>query len=66
MLFKPRCLGNVSLDKEELIKDKKNCRKFGPCGVGEKAIYLNSFYFDRSILYTTFFCKKSVQKSSNE
>ena len=47
MLFKPRCLGNVSLDKEELIKDKKNCKRFGPCGVGEKAIYLNSFYFDR-------------------
>jgi len=47
MIFKPRCISQTSLTKEELIKDKKNCRKFGPCGVGEKAIYLNSFYFDR-------------------
>ena len=29
------------------MNDKKNCRKFGPCGVGEKAVYLNSFYIDR-------------------
>lgn len=47
MIFKPRQLGNVSISEEELVKDKKNCRKFGPCGIGEKAIYLNSFYFDR-------------------
>ena len=39
MIFKPRCISQTSLTKEELIKDKKNCRKFGPCGVGEKAIY---------------------------
>lgn len=47
MLFKPHCLSRTTLSKEELVKDRKNCRKFGPCGVGEKAIYLNSFYFDR-------------------
>ena len=47
MLWKPRCLGKESLEKEELAQDKKHCRKFGPCGVGEKAIYLNSFYFER-------------------
>ncbi len=47
MLFKPRCLSQKLLDKDELVKDKKSCKKFGPCGVGEKAIYLNSFYFDR-------------------
>lgn len=47
MIFKPHCLSQTSLSKEELVRDKKNCRKFGPCGVGEKAIYLNSFYFDR-------------------
>ena len=46
MLFKPHCLSRTTLSKEELVKDRKNCRKFGPCGVGEKAIYLNSFYFD--------------------
>lgn len=47
MIWKPQCLGNDSLTNEELANDKKHCRKFGPCGVGEKAIYLNSFYFDR-------------------
>lgn len=47
MILKPRQLGNASISQEELVNDKKNCRKFGPCGVGEKAIYLNSFYFDR-------------------
>ena len=46
-MIRPQRLGEVSLRKEELLKDKKNCRKFGPCGVGEKAVYLNSFYIDR-------------------
>lgn len=45
--MKPQKLGNVSLSDEELKKDKKNCRKFGPCGIGEKAFYLNSFYLER-------------------
>jgi hypothetical protein len=30
-----------------LKKDKKNCRKIGPCGIGEQALYLNSFYIER-------------------
>lgn len=47
MIWKPKCLGNVSLTRDELTNDKKHCRKFGPCAVGEKAIYLNSFYFER-------------------
>jgi hypothetical protein len=47
MLGKPMQLGTASLPDEELKKDKKNCRKFGPCGVGEKALYLNSFYIER-------------------
>ena len=46
-MIRPQRLGEVSLPKEELLNDKKNCRKFGPCGVGEKAVYLNSFYIDR-------------------
>ena len=40
-------LGAISLPEEEVKQDKKNCRKFGPCGVGKKALYLNSFYIDR-------------------
>ena len=46
-MFKPQRLGTVTLPDDELTADKKTCRKIGPCGVGEKAIYLNSFYFDR-------------------
>lgn len=47
MIFKPSRLGNAALNDNELEQDKKNCKKFGPCGVGEKAVYLNSFYIDR-------------------
>lgn len=46
MIFVPHQLGLASINKDELINDRKKCRRFGPCGVGEKAIYLNSFYFD--------------------
>lgn len=38
---------NSILSKEELKKDKKNCVKIGPVGLGEKAVYLNSFYISR-------------------
>ncbi len=35
------------LDKDTLGQDKKSCLRAGPCGMGEKALYLNSFYIDR-------------------
>ncbi len=47
MIIRPRPLGASHLDRGILAADKKACRKIGPCGVGEKAIYLNSFYLDR-------------------
>ena len=47
MLFKPAQLGLAHLDSAELEADKKACKKIGPCGVGKKALYLNSFYIDR-------------------
>ena len=47
MIFKPAQLGLAKLDAAELEADKKACRKIGPCGVGKKALYLNSFYIDR-------------------
>lgn len=47
MMIKPQQLGDSSINEDELVKDKKLCHKFGPCGIGEKAIYLNSFYFER-------------------
>lgn len=46
MIFKPYPL-SAALPTAELEEDKKNCQKFGPCGVGKKAIYLNSFLLDR-------------------
>ena len=47
MLFAPVRLGSTALSAEVLTADVKNCKHFGPCGVGEKALYLNSFYIDR-------------------
>ena len=47
MIFKPKALSAHTLSDAELAQDKKACKKIGPCGVGEKALYLNSFYFDR-------------------
>ena len=47
MLFKPAQLGLAKLDPAELAADRKACKKIGPCGVGKKALYLNSFYIDR-------------------
>lgn len=32
-MLKPRPLGKESIQKEELKKDRKEGRKFGPCGV---------------------------------
>ena len=47
MIFKPHPLSTSQLPAPELEEDRKSCRKIGPCGVGKKAIYLNSFYIDR-------------------
>lgn len=44
MLFKPVQLGREALGKDILVADRKSCKRFGPCGVGEKALYLSSFY----------------------
>ena len=47
MIFKPKQLGNDSIPEQTLAADKKACRRFGPCGIGKEALYLNSFYIDR-------------------
>lgn len=49
MILKPKQLGREGLDSEALAADKRACRRFGPCGVGDKALYLNSFYIDRCL-----------------
>ncbi len=53
MIFAPKSLGQRKLTGQELAVDKKNAKKIGPCGIGEKALYLNSFYFSRRF-YVTF------------
>lgn len=47
MIFAPIQLGRTSVETAVLASDKKKCKRFGPCGVGEKALYLNSFFIDR-------------------
>ena len=47
MIFKPHPLSISQLEQHELEADRKSCRKIGPCGVGRKALYLNSFFIDR-------------------
>lgn len=46
MIVKPTPLGRETLNRAELAADRKGCRRFGPCGAGEKALYLNSFFLD--------------------
>ncbi|WP_276819314.1 hypothetical protein [Mailhella massiliensis] len=47
LYFKPAKLGDAGLDDRELREDRKACLVFGPCGVGAKALYLNSLFLDR-------------------
>lgn len=47
MSFAPVRLGNTGLEAETAAADRKSCRRFGPCGVGEKALYLNDLLIDR-------------------
>lgn len=47
MSFAPVRLGNTVLEAETAAADRKSCRRFGPCGVGEKAVYLNDLLIDR-------------------
>ncbi len=47
MYFKPARLSDTKLDDAALKADKAACQKYGPCGVGEKALYLNSIFLDR-------------------
>ena len=46
-LIKPTLIGKRPLESEALRQDRRKCLKIGPCGIGEKALYLNSFFIDR-------------------
>lgn len=45
----PVRFGKKELTAEELKKDRKTCKKAGPCGLGRKAMYLNTFFLDRRL-----------------
>ncbi len=47
MILAPVRLGGETLAPETLAEDKRSCKRFGPCGVGERALYLNSLFIDR-------------------
>lgn len=47
MILTPTPLGRTILDAGTLKTDRKQCLIAGPCGMGEKALYLNSFYISR-------------------
>lgn len=47
MGFLPKRLGSIEIEPEILRGDVKHCRRFGPCGIGNEALYLNSFFVDR-------------------
>ena len=40
-------LSEKKLEKDILKKDKREALRIGAIGIGEKALYLNSFYIDR-------------------
>lgn len=61
MIIKPYPLSTVTLPQQEVNLDKKCCKVFGPCGVGEKALYLNSFFIDRRF-YIPFSAIRRVYK----
>ncbi len=47
MIFAPVPIGKRTLSPDSLSRDRKNCRKIGPCALGREAMYLNSFFIDR-------------------
>ena len=47
MIFAPVRLGETRLNAEAVAADKKSCKRFGPCGVGKEALFLNSYFIDR-------------------
>ena len=53
MLIRPIALTSSKFSRDEAHKDRKKCLRIGPCGIGEKALYMNSFFFDR-VYYAEF------------
>ena len=47
MIFSPSPLGKQTFPPDTLREDATACRRIGPCGLGKRAVYLNSFFIDR-------------------
>ena len=45
----PQRFGKTELTEKELKNDRKTCIKAGPCGLGRRALYLNTFFLDRRL-----------------
>ena len=45
----PQKFGKTELTEKELKNDRKICIKAGPCGLGRRALYLNTFFLDRRL-----------------
>ena len=46
MLIPPKALSTAVLSKEDLKLDRENAKKFGPCALGNRALYVGSFGFN--------------------
>ena len=51
-LLTPLPIGNMKLSREDLREDMRSMTKYGPCGLGEKAVYVSSFFIDRRYYVT--------------
>lgn len=47
MILAPSPLGKKTLSRPELETDLKRCRRFGPCGLGDRALYLGGRFLER-------------------
>ena len=61
MIFTPKKLGSKTLERPILSVDKKFSKRFGPCAVGDEALFLNSFYIE-CYYYVALSCVKRIFK----
>ena len=54
----PVRFGTKELTAEELKSDRKSCRRAGPCGLGRKAMYLNTFFLARRL----YVCYEDIER----
>ncbi len=54
----PQKFGKTELTEKELKNDRKICIKAGPCGLGRRALYLNTFFLDRRL----YVCYEDIER----